>query len=114
MSYFDGFVIPVPSTGKSEFLRHASTVDPVFLEHGALRVVECWGADLKPGQTTDFQGAVAAKDDETVTRWHQAGLAAGGTDDGAPGPRERAPNNSVGAYLRDPDGNKICAFHMRH
>ena len=42
------------------------------------------------------------------------GLAAGGTDDGAPGPRERAPNNSVGAYLRDPDGNKICAFHMRH
>ena len=57
---------------------------------------------------------LAAKDDETVTRWHQAGLAAGGTDDGAPGPRERAPNNSVGAYLRDPDGNKICAFHMRH
>ena len=48
------------------------------------------------------------------TRWHQAGLAAGGTDDGAPGPRERAPNNSVGAYLRDPDGNKICAFNMRH
>ena len=66
MSYFDGFVIPVPSTGKDEFLRHASTVDPVFLEHGALRVVECWGADLKPGETTDFQGAVAAKDDETV------------------------------------------------
>jgi catechol 2,3-dioxygenase-like lactoylglutathione lyase family enzyme len=57
---------------------------------------------------------LAAKDDETVSRWHQAGLAAGGTDDGAPGPRERAPNNSVGAYLRDPDGNKICAFNMRH
>jgi catechol 2,3-dioxygenase-like lactoylglutathione lyase family enzyme len=57
---------------------------------------------------------LAAQDDETVSRWHQAGLAAGGTDDGAPGPRERAPNNSVGAYLRDPDGNKVCAFHMRH
>jgi catechol 2,3-dioxygenase-like lactoylglutathione lyase family enzyme len=57
---------------------------------------------------------LAAKDDETVSRWHQAGLAAGGTDEGAPGPRERAPNQSVGAYLRDPDGNKICAFHMRH
>jgi catechol 2,3-dioxygenase-like lactoylglutathione lyase family enzyme len=57
---------------------------------------------------------LAAKDDETVTKWHEAGLAAGGTCDGPPGPRERAPNNSVGAYLRDPDGNKICAFNMRH
>ena len=66
MSYFDGFVIPVSNTAKADFLRHASTVDPVFLEHGAVRVVECWGADLKPGKTTDFQGAVAAKDGETV------------------------------------------------
>ena len=57
---------------------------------------------------------LAAADDDTVTRWHEAGKAAGGTCDGPPGPRERAPNNSVGAYLRDPDGNKICAFHMRH
>ena len=53
---------------------------------------------------------LAAADDETVTRWHEAGKAAGGTCDGPPGPRERAPNNSVGAYLRDPDGNKICVF----
>lgn len=66
MSYFDGFVIPVPSGERDAFVRHARTVDPVFLEHGATRVVECWGADLKPGKTTDFQGAVAAKDDETV------------------------------------------------
>ena len=66
MTYFDGFVIPVPQGEKDGFLRHAGTVDPVFLEHGAVRVVECWGADLKPGKTTDFQGAVAAKDDETV------------------------------------------------
>jgi catechol 2,3-dioxygenase-like lactoylglutathione lyase family enzyme len=57
---------------------------------------------------------LAAQDDETVGRWHQAGLAAGGTDDGAPGPIDRAALLSVGAYLRDPDGNKICAFHMRH
>ncbi len=56
----------------------------------------------------------AAKDDETVAAWHAAGLAAGGTCEGPPGPRERAPNQSVGAYLRDPDGNKVCAFNMRH
>ena len=57
---------------------------------------------------------LAASSDEAVSKWHAAGLAAGGTCDGPPGPRERAPNNSVGAYLRDPDGNKICAFNMRH
>ncbi len=75
------------------------------------------GKPLNGEQANPSNGAtlgLAAKDDETVSRWHQAGLAVGGTDEGAPGPRERAPNNSVGAYLRDPDGNKICAYHMRH
>jgi catechol 2,3-dioxygenase-like lactoylglutathione lyase family enzyme len=57
---------------------------------------------------------LAAKDDATVDAWHAAGLAAGGTCDGPPGPREAAPNQSRGAYLRDPEGNKICVFHMRH
>ncbi len=67
-------------------------------------------ATVSNGHTLGF----AAKDDETVVKFHEAGLANGGTDEGAPGPREAAPNNSHGAYLRDPDGNKICAFHMRH
>ena len=39
-----------------------------------------------------------------------AGLANGGTDEGAPGKRPAAPGNAYGAYLRDPDGQKICAF----
>jgi len=56
----------------------------------------------------------AAADDAMVDAWHAAGVAAGGTCDGAPGPRAAAPNNARGAYLRDPDGNKICAFHMAH
>ena len=62
------------------------------------------------GHTLGF----AAADDDVVVKWHEAGLAAGGTCDGKPGPRATAPNQSHGAYLRDPDGNKICAFHMRH
>jgi catechol 2,3-dioxygenase-like lactoylglutathione lyase family enzyme len=54
----------------------------------------------------------AAPDNATVDAWHAAGVAAGGTCDGAPGPRPSAPNNAHGAYLRDPDGNKICCFNM--
>jgi catechol 2,3-dioxygenase-like lactoylglutathione lyase family enzyme len=65
-------------------------------------------ATISNGATIGF----VAMDDDTVAEWHRVGLANGGTDEGAPGPRAAAPNNSVGAYLRDPDGHKICAFHM--
>jgi uncharacterized protein YbaA (DUF1428 family) len=38
----------------------------VFLEHGAFRILECWGDDVPDGKQTDFRRAVQAKDDETV------------------------------------------------
>ncbi|MGH8055090.1 MAG: DUF1428 domain-containing protein [Stenotrophomonas sp.] len=66
MSYIDGFVAAVPTANKEKFLAHARTGDAVFIEFGALRVVECWGDDVPHGQLTDFFRAVQAKDDETV------------------------------------------------
>ena len=44
-----------------------------------------------------------------VRKFHEAGLANGGTDEGKPGPRNVGPH-AYGAYLRDPTGNKIVAF----
>jgi catechol 2,3-dioxygenase-like lactoylglutathione lyase family enzyme len=46
---------------------------------------------------------------DAVNQFHAAGLAHGGSDEGEPGPRPFAPT-AYGAYLRDPDGNKICAY----
>ena len=66
MSYIDGFVIPVPTARKQEFLDHARLIDPLFLELGATRVVEGWGDDVPAGKVTDFARSVAATDDETV------------------------------------------------
>lgn len=51
----------------------------------------------------------AAPSREAVRQFHAAGVASGGTDEGEPGPRP-IPPSAYAAYLRDPDGNKICAF----
>lgn len=51
-----------------------------------------------------------AKDRAAVDAWYQAGIANGGADEGLPGEREYGPQPVYGAYMRDPDGNKLCAF----
>lgn len=49
-----------------------------------------------------------ASDRPAVDAAHAAGLSAGGRDEGPPGLRPHYHPNYYGAYLRDPDGNKIC------
>lgn len=66
MSYVDGFVIPVPANGKQAYLDMAAKAAPIFHEHGATRVVECWGDDVPDGKVTDFRGAVKAEEGENV------------------------------------------------
>ena len=66
MSYIDGFVIAVPTANKQKFIDHAKSMDPVFLELGATRVLEGWGDDVPDGKQTDFRRAVDAKPDESV------------------------------------------------
>ena len=66
MAYVDGFLAAVPTANRQKYIQHASTGDPLFVEFGATRVVECWGDDIPDGTLTDFRKAVQAKDDETV------------------------------------------------
>ncbi|HEV2365890.1 MAG TPA: VOC family protein [Caulobacteraceae bacterium] len=54
----------------------------------------------------------AAKTPAEADAWHAAGLAAGGVAcEDPPGVREGAVGKLYLAYLRDPDGNKLCALH---
>lgn len=70
---------------------------------------------LKPanGQSACFANggtiSFAAKNRTAVAAFHKAALAAGGTDEGAVGTRDWAPN-AYAAYARDLDGNKIAAY----
>lgn len=52
--------------------------------------------------------ALTSPSREAVDAFHAAGLAAGGTDEGAPGLRPYGPD-FYACYLRDPDGNKLSA-----
>jgi catechol 2,3-dioxygenase-like lactoylglutathione lyase family enzyme len=49
-----------------------------------------------------------ASDRRAVDAAYAAGLSAGGKDEGPPGLRPHYHPNYYGAYLRDPDGNKVC------
>ena len=49
---------------------------------------------------------------EEVDAWHRRGVEAGGTAcEDPPGIRENAFGKLYLAYLRDPDGNKLCGLH---
>jgi catechol 2,3-dioxygenase-like lactoylglutathione lyase family enzyme len=65
-------------------------------------------ADGEP--TSGMHMAFQAPDEETVRRFHAAGLAAGGRDNGAPGERSYHPGY-FGAYVLDPDGTNVEAVY---
>ena len=51
--------------------------------------------------------AFTANSKKVVEEFYKIGIKLGAKDEGAPGPRH---GQDYYAYLRDPDGNKICAF----
>jgi len=66
MEYVDGFAAAVPNENKEKYIKHARDAAVVFKEHGALRLVECWGDDVPDGEVTSFPLAVRCKVGETV------------------------------------------------
>ena len=54
--------------------------------------------------------ALAAPTMQALEQFHRLGLQNGGSDEGAPGPREEG-SAICYAYIHDADGNKICAFY---
>lgn len=93
---------------------------PMSDARGASMIVG-FGADEKPffwiseGERTTphLHIAIRAETRAQVDAFHAAALAAGGTDNGAPGVRETYHPNYYGAFVLDPDGHNIEAVcHM--
>lgn len=66
MTYFEGFVAPVPEANKEAYRKHASDFAPIAQEFGIRRMVETWDSDVPEGKVTDFRKAVDAKPDEKI------------------------------------------------
>ena len=66
MAYIDGFVVPVFPDRRDAYTKMATEGSAIFLEHGALQVVEALADDVPHGKVTDFHRAVAAAGDETI------------------------------------------------
>lgn len=66
MNYVDGFVAAVPTANKEIYREYAKAAALAFKEHGALKLVECWGDDVPEGKLTSFPMAVKCQADETV------------------------------------------------
>ncbi len=116
--------------GYNDFARACAFYDAALAPLGLLRVVERddsvayggRGADPAAWLLPPFNGlpaswgngthvAFLAGSREAVEAFHRAGLAAGGSDEGAPGLRVHYADDYYAAYLRDPDGNKLQAVH---
>jgi catechol 2,3-dioxygenase-like lactoylglutathione lyase family enzyme len=70
--------------------------------------IDARGAEQQ--QATHVHLAFQAQDHDAVRRFYEAGLAAGGRDNGKPGERNYHPGY-FGAFLLDPDGNNVEAVY---
>jgi len=103
--FYDAALAPLGIANLGAFLDQGIGYGRRLAELLILRPLEGGVATAANGSTLSFKAPSRA----AVDAFYVAGLAAGGRDAGAPGPRGAVPH-AYGAYLRDPDGHKICAY----
>ncbi len=64
---------------------------------------------LAAGPLTPFHLAIAAPNNKAVAAFYEAAIAAGGQDNGGPGPRPQYHPGYYGAFVIDPDGYNLEA-----
>lgn len=110
-AFYDAIATPLglvtADNSPESFVLGKSKEEPIpYLWIGAQRP-SYWAEGSRAG-INQMHVAFVAPSKDAVHAFHAAGIAAGGTDHGAPGPREGA-TGYYGAFLLDPDGNNIEA-----
>jgi catechol 2,3-dioxygenase-like lactoylglutathione lyase family enzyme len=80
----------------------------VVLGYGVAPKADFWLAEGTPNEPR-IHIAFRADSRSMVDAFHRAALAAGGKDNGAPGPRPHYHQHYYGAFVLDPDGHNIEA-----
>ncbi len=121
------------TVGSNDIARAKAFYERVMAPLGYVRIMEgddyfaygeAEGAPARFWVVTPFDGrsakrgngwhcAFLAPSRAAVDAFHAAALATGGRDEGAPGPRPQYSETYYGAYVRDPDGNKLQAVCYR-
>ena len=65
-AYVDGFIAPVREENREAYREMAAKASAIFLEYGAVRVVEALGDDVPEGKVTDYRRAVKQEESEQV------------------------------------------------
>jgi catechol 2,3-dioxygenase-like lactoylglutathione lyase family enzyme len=86
---------------------HEYTEGKVVLGFGVAPKPDFWIRERAPKETVHI--AFRAANHAQVDAFYREALAAGGTDNGPPGPRPHYHANYYGAFVKDPDGHNIEA-----
>lgn len=103
-AFYDAVLAPL---GLDRLVTRAATIG-----YGK-RYPELW-LNHRPGMSPVAMGTgvhicLRARTEAAVQAFYDAALKAGGTGDGAPGPRQAAMTGYFAAFVRDPDGNRLEA-----
>lgn len=107
-AFYDALLMPLgmirhetnPEHGLVGYARDPMATPQFYI----MRPIDGRPASVGNGVTVAFEAQTRAE----VDVLHAAGLATGGRDEGAPGLRPHYHPDFYGAYLRDPDGNKVA------
>jgi catechol 2,3-dioxygenase-like lactoylglutathione lyase family enzyme len=108
-AYFDAVT---PLIGGQVVMDYAPYAVCYQLREGRLWINRAQNGEPATVGNGNMVGLLCASQEE-VQAAHAAAIANGGSDEGAPGPRPDYGPDFYGAYVRDPDGNKMSFVYFR-
>mgnify|MGYP003954492741 CR=1 FL=1 len=112
-AFYDAVLAPLGYTLVMEVTPQMTGTDAEHLGYGVDGKPDFWIGNGGPATRNGLHVAIVAPNRAAVDAFHRAALAAGATDNGAPGLRPHYHPNYYGAFVIDPDGHNLEAVSHR-